>query len=261
MSYKSNHDLEREYDEHMRHSRHFQADKVSNTLKRRGYFHHENEDEYDGGSGGYSSSSSSSGSFFIMPSFVGIGLVFFFIAAAYQCFKYLPIGMYTEAVLPFYHDILLDLRPSFPLGESYSQEVIKTKLLLPVYLLGVAYTFLFMFGLLSLFTVHSVRVRYMTVPFATFVLLFSFYMVYSEYSKGDAGIFSVFMFFVTFLVSLYPIKRLKKNWKMGLYIIIMSTLGFLIMGNDLLAPYLCLTTAGSILLFTRGYFWGIGHNE
>ncbi|MBX9988117.1 hypothetical protein [Priestia aryabhattai] len=260
MSYKSNQELEREYDEHIQHSRYFQADKVSNTLKSRGFFYHEDEDEHHVRSGGYTSIPSTSGLPVFLHGILGIGFAVFLIMVAYQILNHLPMGIYTEGILPFYHDILLGLRPSFPLGESYSTEVIKAKLLLPFCLLSVGGLVFLMFGLLSICTLNFIRMRYMTVPLATFVLLASFYMMYLEYPLGDAGVFSIFTFVVTFFVCVFPLKRLKKNWKVGLYIMIMSSLGFLLMGNNLLAPYVCLTSGGAILLFTPGYFWGIGRN-
>ncbi|MBX9988116.1 hypothetical protein [Priestia aryabhattai] len=249
---KSDNRLIHEYNEHLSHGRYGQAQKVGIILERRGYnVSTSGDDDLD-----YEESTSSFGLGFFSPGFFIFGVVLVFLAlVVWQILTKLPPGIYTHAVIPFHEEFLLKLRPFFPVDEPYGAVSIKNKVMMPISLLFMSFVSVLLFGLLSICTLNLVRMRYLTTPFATFVLLSSFYVLYEEYPNGNASIYSVFMFFVTFVLCFLPIKKLKKNWKIGLYIMVLSTLAFLVIGNNLLAPYVCLCMGGSILLSSPGSFW------
>lgn len=85
--------------------------------------------------------------------------------------------------------------------------------------------------------------------------------MFEEYQQGEATILAGFMYFITFAAALWPIKKLKKNVLVGIYIMIVSCVGFIIAGNSLISPFFTLCLSGAMITLNKGHFWGIGHTR
>lgn len=228
----------------------YERDKIESELDSRGY-------EFDGRASVIDKNSYPNNS--TSPVSVGGFLLVLYGGACLSVLFLLMVAVVFVIKLP--GEFLSELRPYFPLNESFSLETLKTKIILAGTLTPALATFPVVLIVFSLLTKRHFKVYYVSVPLYIFMSLGSFYDLYKEYPQGNATLTSAIIFCVTFIISVVPIGLLKRNWLIGLYTVIITTLGFIISGNSLITPYFVLLTGGFILIFSGGRFYGCGNKE
>jgi len=257
---KDDWDLQNQYDKNYREGNREEVTKIEREFNYRGYEdngfgHFQKKDESDG----YSSDSGSSGSggflFGFNPGFLVLLVIFGFMAV--YAFGILPYAVVKMFFVKLYTELFPDLRQYYPLNDSYSKDMMLGKIKLTYGLIKPFTFFTSVFLTISLISFRAIKIRHLTRPVATFIALSSFYLMFQEYQKGEATVFSGIIYVLTFVICVLPIKKLKKNFLIGLYVSVISTLGFIVAGNSLLSPFLALNMSSIILIFSRGSYFFI----
>ncbi|PGK52223.1 hypothetical protein CN918_31015 [Priestia megaterium] len=196
-----------------------------------------------------------------VTTFSPIMFLVFIVVMGSLAFYFLPKGIYQQAIPAFHDHFIFEQRPYYPLETPYSSEVLQTKVLVIKIVLEWGVCIFALFAFMSCATLRKLPIRYISVPCSTLVGLSSFYLMFEEFQQGEATVLAAIMYVLTFAVCLLPMKQLKKNVLIGIYIMIVSCAGFIIAGNSLISPFFTLCLSGAILTFNRGNFWGIGRKK
>jgi len=250
--------LQNEYDKNYRNGNRKETSKIEREFNYRGYQDNgfgqfkksaESDDYYSDNASSNIPFLGFNPGFLVLLIFLGLLIVIFLGIMPYSLFKMFIVKLYT--------DLFPELRPYYPLDNSYSKDIILGKIKFTYELIKPFTAFTSIFGMMSLVSLRAIKVRHLTRPVATFIALSSFYLMFQEFQKGDATILSGIIYVLTFIVSIYPINKLKKNFLIGLYVSIVSTMGFIVAGNSLLAPFVALNMSSIILAFSRGSYFFI----
>ncbi|MFP7493033.1 hypothetical protein SFC66_04520 [Terribacillus saccharophilus] len=143
-----------------------------------------------------------------------------------------------------------------PVLNAYEGNIILLQASLPI--IGVLFFIGFTAGfllVLFLLTFTKIRISYFFKAHYLFFLLGSVFMAYNEWKIDGVHNLQLIIFIFTFLLSLFSTFKAKKNWKIGLYTFLFSTIAFIISGTSLITPYIALSiAAASIIIFPGKFF-------
>ncbi|MGG0706829.1 hypothetical protein [Bacillus paramobilis] len=86
---------------------------------------------------------------------------------------------------------------------------------------------------------------------ALFFAMMSIYFLVDEIKTKDVPFSAIILSSLVILIALAGVIKFKKCTSLGLWLIISTTIGFIIIGNHILTPWVFLETAGFLLIFIR----------
>ncbi|TXR94748.1 hypothetical protein DN390_23980 [Bacillus sp. SH7-1] len=86
---------------------------------------------------------------------------------------------------------------------------------------------------------------------AGFFAIMSIYFLIDEIKTKDVPFSAIILSCLVILIALAGVIKFKKCTSLGLWLIISTTIGFIIIGNHILTPWVFLETAGFLLIFIR----------
>lgn len=86
---------------------------------------------------------------------------------------------------------------------------------------------------------------------AGFFAIMSIYFLIDEIKTKDVPFSAIILSCLVILITLAGVIKFKKCTSLGLWLIVSTTIGFIIIGNHILTPWVFLETAGFLLIFIR----------
>ena len=78
------------------------------------------------------------------------------------------------------------------------------------------------------------------------------YTFVSEVKETNPSLLAILLASIVFVIAIFGVFKMKKSRHLGLWMIISTTIGFIVIGNGIIKPWVFLETAGFLLLFMKG---------
>jgi hypothetical protein len=151
--------------------------------------------------------------------------------------------------------IMKEARPYFPLNSPFDYQELEVKAALSI--LSLLLICLIMNFVLVLWIPFRKKIHfsYFLKFFYLFFLFSSVYFGYIESKTNPVSTNFIICYVITFALALLLLFKTNKNWKNGLCLAILSSIGFILAGNSLISPFWFLNMAAVSIIFAPGKFF------
>ena len=214
-----------------------EKERIKRELKRRGYIKHDGkwyrEEEHDT-------------RFENLGGFISIGIILFIVL--YPILAPILLGQQLLELFEFLSEIALTVPENHP--PSFSIETITDKMILVggLFLIGsgFAVTPLFM----QLLTKNKFKAVFLGLPISIVLGSSSTLFAYYESKvRNDITMLDLTLFAVIYLLSLIVALKAKSFLRRGIYLTVITIIGFILAGYGLITPYILLLLCGYSMLF------------